>query len=316
MHKTTLLSLTSREEAETLRDERLPAMRRYGALPHWDRRHEILSGFFSRTLSAFKEEDIFRDGEAAGTAYLDGLLAYELKFGESIVALAERVLAHYPKLNGRGKNTVLFGLTGSGKSTVSTLVRELRPGWNDVVIDSDTFRYNLLAAPLLEIERAGGADLEEIRSSLFYNAIYPALNLLRHFIAQELRSRGYHVLQNMTLPRYACDRLLYLEHPDVDPSALDEAEIPTIAERLAEVTRDRVAAQDDYDWANARVITSFADMVTVSTRVPASVHESLIRGVRSALLQNPEWIVRVPNSRLMRGGIRRTAELVSALLIY
>ena len=176
----------SKEELENLRKPWSPDRRAYGALPNFENRDEII-GNFPKESGYFKKHYNPRDTNKPAWMnkfYAEGIVLFEMKFGRTLSSFCEEILANYPDLHKSGKEISIFGLSGSGKSTVVEVLKK-KFGDGVIIMDSDTVRFNLLARMIKDVEMSAGVDLEEIRDQLINNdivrSLYMALNYLSKF---------------------------------------------------------------------------------------------------------------------------------------
>ena len=280
-----------RELAEAVRTDDGRPM--FGRLPHFDRRDSIAARipeeleFFGEAVPVRKFPGWKRK------AHLEGLLLYEMKFGQPLSRLAKEMLGHYPPRGyAPGRKISIFGLSGAGKSTAIEVLREL-PGLEDaVMIDNDTVRYNLFAKKFKEVDGAAGASVEDLRT-LIHNRISGALYLTLEYITAMLKRHGYDVVISSVFPAEDSDLEIYVEHCKIDPraaikpgtSAYDDEAMDKMARTLFEFTAQRIPAQDNYDWDNAEIITYFRRMREVTLRVPEAIHRNFVRALGKSLLE-------------------------------
>lgn len=310
IEKSILLSKTQ-EEITDFRNPWALDRRAYGAVPHYDKRDEIMKRFPEEVAYFAK---YYKPGEKGRPAWMDasyakGIVLFEMKFDKRLSEFCEEILSHYPNLHKQGKEISLFGLSGSGKSTVTEVMRETL-GEDVIVIDSDTVRFNLLAKIVRDIELNGGANIDEVRRHLIHNNISGPLYLAVSHIAKELKTRGYTVIESSTQPVHGADTTIYVEHPDgIDPAAIpaeDENQIQTVAKTLYDRTSARVGGPDNYDWDHAETITDFRTMRDVSVRVPEQVHKIFVKNVGQTLRNLPEEsLARMHNIHVDNEGQRR-----------
>lgn len=292
----------SREQAEHSAMERSPTESAYGALPYFDTREQILRHFVDEVAyfhASYVPGDV-KNPPWMDRSYGQGILLFELKFGERLSEFCEQVLAHYPDLGRQGSEISLFGLSGSGKSTLASLLVE-QLGDDTIVIDSDTARYNLLAKKIMDVELAAGTSLETIRNTAMHNAISGPLYLALGHITHVLKQRGYTVVNSSTQPKVTADRLIYCEHPDgVDPTILlvDEDKRLAAAHTLFQRTEARLPQKDDYDWQHAETILDFRTMNDVHVRVPEFIHAVFIKNVGESLLRLKDTVEHFQNERI------------------
>jgi len=261
--------------------------RAYGALPHLHSPAESAQLFREEAAYFSKHYSPKEPGAPSwrDASFAEGAIMFEAKFGKRLSEFAEEILQQYPpKQDARkGHELSLFGLSGSGKSTVIDAAKELF-GSNTVVMDSDTVRFNLLAKMVKEVEMANGADLPEVRQQLIHNNISGALYFLLNHLTKELKDRGYNVIRSSTMPETSADVAVYLPHPDgIDPRNITDDQLPDVAKRLFERTQNRVHGDDDYDWEHAETITDFNRMPNVTVQVPERVHGIFVKTLREEL---------------------------------
>jgi ABC-type oligopeptide transport system ATPase subunit len=220
-----------------------------------------------------------------------------MKFGVRLSVFAKEVLRHYPSLRKKGKILNIFGLSGSGKSTVYQLLRPMLGTRGVVCIDDDAARYGLFAKPIFDLETNAGTSLGEIRQHLLHNAISDTFYILLDFLTQELRSRGYVVIRTSTIPLGFADQLWYVEHPDgVDPRVLRDDDVVDAVKKLVERTSARTAERDTYPWKKARRVLEFSQMLSVDLRLSERPHtkilQSLIRAFRDRSLVKRVQVIR------------------------
>ena len=314
VEKSTLLS-QPREVVEGFRAPWTPDRRSYGAVPHFDKRDEIIK-HFPEEAAFFAQH--YTPGDKSRPAWMDpsygeGTLLFEMKFGKRLSEFCKEILENYPDLqkDKPGKEISVFGLSGAGKSTVVEVMRE-KLGAGTIVIDSDTVRFNLMGKMMKDVEMAGGATLDEVRGQLIHNNISGPLYFGLNYVIKELKARGYDVVQSSTQPMAGADVTLYVEHPDgIKPeeiSADDVAKIGEVAHTLFERTQGRISGSDNYDWDNAKTVTRFEDMVGVSVQVPEKVHNIFVKNVGETLRRAPEGsIQRVHNEKIDDSEARRQA---------
>ncbi|MBI4276339.1 hypothetical protein HY629_00675 [Candidatus Uhrbacteria bacterium] len=300
-----------RAGVEIVRDDRNPERRDFGAVPQFDQRDAIVAhmaeevAYFARYYTPGKNPPwlAWRD-----QYYAEGMLLYELKFGERLSTLSETILAQYPPRGGEGKVVSLFGLSGSGKSTALDACREVF-GPSTIVIDSDAVNFNLLAKKVRDVECAHGAALPEVRDHLMYNALLGSVYAVLTAVTKELRSRGYTVIRSSTMPVGDADVTVYLEHPDgIDPRTVADADVPAVAAGLYTRTQDRVPEKDNYDWVHAETILDFNAMRPVTVQVPERVHGNFLKNIRESLLNDAERKIQtIANPRIDDPDARRHA---------
>jgi len=306
----------SKEDLEDFRNPWAPDRRAYGALPNFGKRDEIMSRF-PEEAEYFKKH--YTPGEKGRPAWMDpsyaeGVVLFEMKFDEPLSSFCEDILAHYPDLGKKGKEISIFGLSGSGKSTVTETINK-KFGSDIVIMDSDTVRFNLLAKMVKEVEEKGGADLDEIRNHLMHNNISGPLYFATNYVAKELKERGYTVIESSTQPTSGADVTIYVEHPDgIDPSEIigDEEKQKEVAGMLYKRTEARVDGPDDYDWDNAETVTDFNNMESVSVQVPQRVHEIFVKNVGQTLKDSGDFINRLHN--IQADDTNEREEMISAEL--
>lgn len=261
----------------------IPERKLYGSLPYFSQRDTILRHFASEDRYFGKYYDPRTDPRRRGRLNAEGMLFYEMKFGERLSVFTDSVLAHYPKKTSPGRDISLFGLSGSGKSTALSAMREYL-GPEAIFMDNDTARYNLLAKKVRDAEMKNGVGLEEVRNNLMHNALSSPLYFLLNHVARELSGRGYQVVRSAVQPGDSSDTIIYLEHPDgIDPRHITDDELPEAAHTLYERTHGRLHERDTYDWAHAETVTDFRAMKDVSVDVPERSHLTMLKSLRTTL---------------------------------
>lgn len=258
--------------------------RRFGALPHFEERTRIVADFADEAKYFSKHYVVGAGPLWRDSSYASGVLLFELKFGKKLSAFVEEILANYPDLHTTGKEISVFGLSGSGKSSMcEAIAKEL--GDDVIIMDSDTVRFNLLGRMIRDVEIASGASLKEVRESLIHNSISGSLYFALNHISKELKQRGYTVVTSSTLPSPAADAVVYIEHPEgIDPrvfSTTDERD--HAAKTLFERTQARVDGSDNFDWEHAETVTDFRKMKPVTVRVPQHIHALFLKNIAAAL---------------------------------
>lgn len=287
IEKSNLLS-GDREAVEQFCNPWQKDRRAYGALPHFDERDRIIDEF-PQEAEYFSRHYTPGEGPARrDSSYAQGAMLFEMKFGQKLSAFTEEILNHYPPKGEEGKEISVFGLSGSGKSTVVEVMKE-KFGDDAVIMDSDTVRYNLLGKKIKEVETAGGADMDEIQNELMHNNISGALYFALNHVTKELRERGYTVVQSATQPTPGADVTIYVEHPDgIDPRTVSADDREDVAHTLFQRTQARIDGPDNFDWDNADTITDFRKMTDVSVRVPERVHGIFLSNLKKALGQQKD----------------------------
>lgn len=273
----------------------------YGHVPHFLPPPEA-AALAEEEFVYFSETYRPRQVGAAGKQdafYAEGALLFYEKFGKRLSEFTEEVLANYPIISDQpGKELSVFGLSGSGKSTVSEALQELY-GDQIIVMDSDATRYHLFAKLVLDVEGAAGKQREHVRQHAMHNALSGALYLLSHHVAKTLKRRGYLVVRTSTMPTADADFIIYLTHPEgIEPRSITEADLPAAAKRLYAATQRRVAERDNYDWKHAQTITDFRKMAPVSVQVPERIHLSFLQSLRSSLVRLGDTCLQLNNRQL------------------
>lgn len=279
---------------------------RYGAMPQFDQREAVVADF---NAEAARLKFAATGDKQANKMGAEGILLFELKFGDKLSHFAEQILDQYPpRSNKTGKEISMFGLSGSGKSTVAEALQQ-HYGDDMIIMDSDTMRYNLLAKLVKDAEATAGRDVQAIKDkALIHNAISGALYVLVNYVSKTLIERGYLVVKSSSRPDSTADVKIYVEHPDgIDPSTVGDHEIKTVAETLFQRTQARVNDVDDYDWDNAETVLDFRRMKPVTVQVPRGVHEAFLKQRKKDLTDAS--IVRLPNPRNLDAAARSTALL-------
>jgi len=281
--KYSILTGKSQSELETYFNPTVPGRREYGALPFFTRRKSILSHLLSEE-KYFKKHRISSRIKSKREPK-EAIALFEMKFGVRLSVFAKEILRSYPHLRAKGKIINMFGLSGSGKSTVVEVIRKMRTVSKVVIIDDDAARYGLFAKLILDVETKAGTTLHEIRQHMLHNAISRTFYLLLDFITRELRLRGYIVVRVSTTPLIDADELWYVEHPDgINPRTLKEADIAKTIQKLIKRTDMRVAERDNYPWKKARCVVNFSAMHNVMLRLSERVHKEILLSLKRALL--------------------------------
>lgn len=282
----------SQMDLEQQMDRFQPGKPVYGGLPFYGQRNEAITNLpdeMTYFQGAIDQENSRRDAES--------LIYYEMKSGEKLSALAERILNNYPDLHKTGQVISVFGLSGSGKSMLAEALRDL----NDpevIVIDSDTARYNLMAKVIADAESQLGQTPEKIKQSkVIHSRITGPLYIVVEKVKGVLKQRGYTIISSATNASLSADKFCYLEHPDgIKPEEIcdDPSQIEKAASTLEQRTTARVTDGDDYDWENPEQICDFRKMKPVTVQVPNIVHQRFITNVGQILKQRND-IVRISN---------------------
>lgn len=300
-------------DAETFINSWYPGGPRYGTMPHFDDRAAILAGFSEEAAKLGFTQSADKQSNKMGA---EGILLFELKFGIPLSEFAIQILDKYPpkdpsgdpsKDTKKGKIISLFGLSGSGKSTITEVLQEHYAD-DLIIMDSDTMKYNLLAKMVKDAEATAGIDVQGIKDkALMHNAISGALYVLIDRVSKELVERGYMVVKSSSRPEQHADVKIYVEHPDgIDPTNIADTDIPVVAKTLFERTQARVHGADDYDWDNAETVLDFRHMKPVTVQVPEGAHAAFLRG-RKKELASDESIVRLSNPRIDDPEARKAA---------
>lgn len=280
-----------RELTQTVRTDDGRPM--FGVLPNFDRRDVILARLPEEVAFFEQAVDLKRFPEWKRKSHLEGLLIYEMKFGQPLSQLANEILAHYPPRGyAPGRKISIFGLSGAGKSTAVEALREVSGLEGAVVMDNDTVRYNLFAKKFKDADGAAGASVDELRQ-LIHNRISGALYLTLEYVTEMLKRQGYDVVISSTFPAEDSDVEVYVEHCKVDPRAAikpgtkeyDDEAMDRMARTLFEFTQKRIEAHDNYDWDRAETITDFRRMREVTLRVPEAIHRNFVRALGKSLLE-------------------------------
>lgn len=286
-----------------------PGSPRYGAMPNFENRSAIVAGFTEEAAKLGFTQSADKQSNKMGA---EGILLFELKFGIPLSEFAKQILDKYPPKNSsgdakKGKIISLFGLSGSGKSTITEVLQE-RYADDLIIMDSDTMKYNLLARMVKDAEATAGIDAQGIKDkALMHNAISGALYVLIDRVSKELVDRGYMVVKSSSRPEQQADVKIYVEHPDgINPTDIADADVPAIAKTLFERTQARVNGADDYDWDNAETVLDFRKMKPVTVQVPEGAHAAFLRGRKKELAAD-QSIVRLPNPRIDDAEARKAA---------
>lgn len=269
----------------------------YGAMPHFTDHKKIVTDFSHEDQYFSKHYNTATYSAAENQICAEGILLHQLKFGERLSVLTEKILSHNPpRSNEQGKLISLFGLSGSGKSTAIDAIRAIS-GSAVVAVDKDTILHHLFAKKVQELETAHGATVDQARSVYMHNRLSGTLQILRYYVEAELKRRGYIVVVASAKPRSNADHKIYIEHPDnINPTSISPADIPQAVESLYAHTEGRVSGFTNYDWDNPEVITDLNVMEPVTVTIPKRAHERILLSVKQAL-ENEQDVRVIHNPR-------------------
>lgn len=286
--------------AEAYMNAFYPGSPRYGTMPNFENGPAIVAGFTEEAAKLGFTQSPDKQSNKMGA---EGILLFELKFGIPLSEFAKQILDKYPSKDPsgdtkKGKIISLFGLSGSGKSTIAEVLQE-RYADDLIIMDSDTMKYNLLAKMVKDAEATAGIDAQGIKDkALMHNAISGALYVLIDRVSKELVDRGYMVVKSSSRPEQQADVKIYVEHPDgINPTDIEDVDVPAVAKTLFERTQARVNGADDYDWDHAETVLDFRQMKPVTVQVPEGAHAAFLRGRKKELAADPN-IVRLANPRI------------------
>ena len=312
---------------------------KYGALPFFSDRPANLEKVLTEDHRYLRERLGQTDRQLDPHLMLrknQALLLHRLKFGGSLTAVMDGVLAHYPlrAVGAWGRCVHIFGLSGSGKSLAAKALKE-HFQTEAIIVDSDATRYGLFASRLRGTEGSHNSRNDGlIHSPGMSMILYTALE----YICDELSYRGYLVIRLGTAVDENAKELYYIEHKSgIDPLRFCHPndighpakrfamrrKIDSAVERLFCASEQRESRP--FDWDSAREITRFEDMEPVTVTVPAHIHRHTLLRIGRILRTIPPGgsIRRIPNPacgseseakenllrHLLRAGISRTEHI-------